>query len=766
MILSLILAACANKTFAELEETEDTLSSVQSGTMVAEAEVEEVQVKPVRMPDGEAVTRQCFSSPRNKYGAKSSAGPTGSTAQSGGYGGGGSGVTASTTRPAATSTPVAAQSAPPAPPSAVAEASPAPEARPTTSKSSSATGASAGRMAMADEADDGNAAPAMPTGGGDNGGLGNVGTKGTGSSTSTMAKAEKKKDASPAKEPARADAPREAEEQAEAVAGLGYLEGAAADREMTTERRSRGEAKPTADKYAHLDFGAVTYLSNDDSMSLASAQRLLWAVQKRGPVKTSEVRPHEFLNYFSFDTAEVQRGDTFSVMASAEEIGDGKLTMAFAVKGATPPRQPLDLTIVLDRSGSMSAEGRMDYLKRGLDKMTGQLERGDRVDVVLFDDTVCTPLEDYVVGRDDPSLLTDVISQLQPRGSTDLDAGLREGYRIANARPDDDDRNRRMLLISDALLNTGEIDPDVVSEVGKAYDTAGIRLSAVGVGREFNDKVLDMLSEKGKGAYVYLGSEAVVDRIFGPGFGSLTQTIAHDVHFALDLPDSLAIERFYGEESSTNKADVQAIHYYADTTQLFLQDLAMRDGRPVSSDPVTLTVEWTDPASGRAKTQTFRTSVGKLLAADSRNLHKGQALMAWTDMILERSMGGSPCGGPYQTWAERVENLGPDAEIAWLDGLTAPLCNQAPASTKLVAKRGVPYKVKVDSDQVIAEVGMECGRDRDSSALSGNVARFEATPGACQLVLYGNVPMYASVEVPAQGGDVRCVVRGGRISCS
>ncbi|MBM4368010.1 MAG: hypothetical protein FJ102_17485, partial [Deltaproteobacteria bacterium] len=89
MILSLLISACANKTFAELEETEDTLSSVRSGTMVAEAEVEEVEVKPVRMPSGEAVTRECFGSARGNYGARNSAGPGAS------YGGGGSATTGS-----------------------------------------------------------------------------------------------------------------------------------------------------------------------------------------------------------------------------------------------------------------------------------------------------------------------------------------------------------------------------------------------------------------------------------------------------------------------------------------------------------------------------------------------------------------------------------------------------------------------------------------------------------------------------------------------
>jgi Ca-activated chloride channel family protein len=519
----------------------------------------------------------------------------------------------------------------------------------------------------------------------------------------------------------------------------------------------------------NLDWGATVYLSNDDSMSLASAQRLLWAIQNKGPVSASQVRPHELLNYFSFDTNPVAEGDLFSVKGSAEQTAPDVLTLAFAVKGVTPARKPLDLTMVLDRSGSMTAEGRMEYLKRGLTKMSDQLVRGDRVDLVLFDDQVCTPLENYVVGRDDPSLLTDAIARLAPRGSTDLDAGLKEGYRIANARTGEDvsGRNRRMMLISDALLNTGDVNPNTVSEVAKAYEESGVRLTAVGVGRDFNDKILDMLTEKGKGAYVYLGSEAVVDRVFGIGFESLVQTIAHDVRFSLDLPPSLAMKKFYGEESSTNPEDVQPINYYAGTTQLFLQDLQLKDGRAVASDPLTLTVEFSDAATGRPSTQVFHTTVGALLQSDPRNMRKARALMSWTDLILAKALGGSPCGAPFTTWQERVDRLGDDAEISWLDGLTSPLCGATPVVPRPVA-RGVPYKVKVDSDLPIAEVTLTCSGTHQTESLSGSdtVARFaNATPGGCTLTLQGNVPMQAQVDVPATGGDIRCLVRGGRLSC-
>lgn len=677
----------------------------------------EVDVKPVpevtppravRMPEGRLVTRQCFGGMEEERSRATSA-------PSGPYGG----APTKSSSGGSSRSYQAAQPAPPPPaPPAAAAPSPIAVTGATTTADASST------RSLADEGS----------------GIGGAGRDGVAARpATTSAPMDKKAEAEPRREQAK---PKEDPSVAYEVP------------EAATEAQQ------------NLDWGATVYLSNDDSMSLASAQRLLWAVQNKGPVSSAQIRPHEFLNYFSFDTETVNRGDTFSILGSAEQKDGDTVTMAFAVKGKIPERKPLDLTLVLDRSGSMSAEGRMDYLRRGLMKMTESLQPGDRVDFVLFDHEVCSPLENFVVGRDDMSILTGVIGQLQPRGSTDLDAGLREGYRIADTHTDVSDRNRRMLLISDALLNTGNIDPDVVSQVGKKYEQAGIRLTAVGVGRDFNDKVLDMLTEKGKGAYVYLGSEAVVDRVFGVGFASLTQTIAHDVRFALDLPDSLAMERFYGEEASTNPDDVQPINYYGGTAQLFLQDLKIKSGRMNPADPVKLTVQYTDADSGKRMEQVYTSTVGSLLASDPHNLHKGQALMAWTDMIQARAMGSNPCGEPFTRWQDRVAALGADAEISWLDGMTSPLCGSRPIPTP-IARTGVPYKVKVDSDMPIAEVSLACNGWRGSESLSGSdtVASFTPVPGSCVLTLQGTVPMQTTVKVPETGADVRCTVRGGRMSC-
>jgi hypothetical protein len=68
----------------------------------------------------------------------------------------------------------------------------------------------------------------------------------------------------------------------------------------------------------------------------------------------------------------------------------------------------------------------------------------------------------------------------------------------------------------------------------------------------------------------------------------------------------------------------------------------------------------------------------------------------------------------------------------------------------------------------IAEVVLACGADewKDKIGGSDTVARFDvARPGTCSLTLQGATPLVTNVTVPVTGGDVKCTVRGGRLSC-
>jgi Ca-activated chloride channel family protein len=541
------------------------------------------------------------------------------------------------------------------------------------------------------------------------------------------------------------------------------------DRELAKEEsiaRPWPESKPQPPRGPTMDWGGVVHLSNDDAMSLASAQRLLYALDRGVGFTTAQIRPHELLNYFSFDTAPAVRS-TFSVAASAERVDHDTLALALAVKGASPPRAALDLTLLIDRSGSMSAEGRMAYTQRALQQLSGQLHHGDRVDLVLFDHAVCTPIKDFVVGRDDPALLRRMIDGMAPRGSTDLNLGLREAYQVATSHVGQDTRAGRVMVFTDAILNTGDVNPETVSEVGRHLDQHGIRLTGVGVGSDFRDDVLNKLTEKGKGAYVFLGSERVVDRLFGQGFDSLVHTIAEDVRFALDLPDSLGMEKFFGEESSRDPEAVQPVSYQAGATQVFFQDLAIRDGYLQPGAPIDLNMEWTDPASGQRRSQLFRTTVGEAMAADPHNVRKARALMTWSDTLMAHSMGVDTCGSTFGAFKAAASAVSGDAEIAYIDGLIGRWCTgwtpPAPPPPPIASAT----KVRVDADQPVSSVELSCGGRANSYSLTGSdtIATFRAPAGACNLTLWGAVPMTQVVTVPPTGADLRCVVRAGRMSC-
>jgi Ca-activated chloride channel family protein len=291
----------------------------------------------------------------------------------------------------------------------------------------------------------------------------------------------------------------------------------------------------------------------------------------------------------------------------------------------------------------MSDEGRIDYVRRGLHRAVEELKAGDTVSLTLFDTSACQLAEGFVVGRDDTRVLHGLIDRIEPLGSTNLYDGLSLGYAAA-ARAYRPGATNRVVLITDALANTGVTNQALLSMVAQHYDAQRIRLSGIGVGRDFNDSLLDELTERGRGAYVFLGSEAEVDAVFGSRFASLIETIATDVHFRLHLPPSLALETFHGEEASVDRSRVQAIHYFAGTTQLFLSDLRVRPGSRPERDEILLEVTYRDAEREAPRAEYFVWRLGDL-PVDDRNVTKARLVSRFAEGLADLT--GQASGGSY-----------------------------------------------------------------------------------------------------------------------
>lgn len=195
------------------------------------------------------------------------------------------------------------------------------------------------------------------------------------------------------------------------------------------------------------------------------------------------------------------------------------------------PRTPLNLALVLDRSGSMAEGRKMPFAREAAAFAVKQLLPTDRVGVVLFDNVV----EVLVPGGpavDKPGLVRR-IEQIQPRGSTDLHGGWAEGGRQAEAGLVPGGVNR-VLLLSDGLANVGVVDPNTIAAEARGLAARGVGTTTLGVGDDYNEDLLEAMALAGDGHYYYIESPVQLVDIFQTELHGLMETLGQKVSLGLE----------------------------------------------------------------------------------------------------------------------------------------------------------------------------------------------------------------------------------------
>ncbi|NUT26376.1 MAG: DUF3520 domain-containing protein [Streptomyces sp.] len=288
--------------------------------------------------------------------------------------------------------------------------------------------------------------------------------------------------------------------------GGGTGTGGTGDQYGTDDSESR-EFAPAPD---HLS----TFALDVDTASYGYARRTLAEGRLPDP---STVRPEEFVNSFRQDYDRPDgNGFTVSVDGARTDRDDWSLVrVGLATRPAEDPgeRPPAALTFVIDISGSMAEPGRLDLAKDSLGVMTNRLRDDDSVALVTFSDEAeqVLPMTRLGGNRDD---VHDAIDGLEPTDSTNLGAGVDTGYETAEEGLRKGATNR-VVLVSDALANTGDTDADTILErIASERREHGITLFGVGVGSDYGDALMERLADKGDGHTVYVSGEEEARKVF------------------------------------------------------------------------------------------------------------------------------------------------------------------------------------------------------------------------------------------------------------
>ena len=197
-------------------------------------------------------------------------------------------------------------------------------------------------------------------------------------------------------------------------------------------------------------------------------------------------------------------------------------------------RTPLNISIVIDRSGSMSEKNKLEYVKKAVDYIIDEAGPDDYVSVVTYDDNVDVLQRSQVIR--DKYELREKINALQPGGFTNLSGGMFEGYDQVNRSYMRGYVNRVMLL-SDGLANRGITDRHKLSKMVRDKNRKdGITISTFGVGNDFNENMMTDIADYGKGNYYYIKNSSDIPEIFASELKGIHNLVGQGTKMKIKFP--------------------------------------------------------------------------------------------------------------------------------------------------------------------------------------------------------------------------------------
>jgi Ca-activated chloride channel family protein len=210
-----------------------------------------------------------------------------------------------------------------------------------------------------------------------------------------------------------------------------------------------------------------------------------------------------------------------------------------AIGGA---RMPLNLCLIIDRSGSMEGEP-LEYVKRACSYVVDLLEPNDVLSVVAFEERVEVVMPARrVVNK---ALIKEHINRLEPGNTTNLYDGIAAGASQVASVGGTGYVNRAMLF-TDGDPTAGIKDfNSIVGQVAE-QKSRGVTITALGFGPEYNEELLAGIAKRSGGNYYYITRPDLIPEVFRKELETLMTTVARNLHLKVNLSRWVQVRQIYG----------------------------------------------------------------------------------------------------------------------------------------------------------------------------------------------------------------------------
>uniref|UniRef100_T2ME29 Inter-alpha-trypsin inhibitor heavy chain H3 n=1 Tax=Hydra vulgaris TaxID=6087 RepID=T2ME29_HYDVU len=219
-------------------------------------------------------------------------------------------------------------------------------------------------------------------------------------------------------------------------------------------------------------------------------------------------------------------------------------------------RAPIDLVVVIDKSGSMAGE-KLALVKKTLEFVVSQLNEKDRLCLITFDTSVyldfkltpMTPMNKYQTLK--------IIKDISPGSMTNLCGGLMKGLCEVIDRADEEKNEvASVLLFTDGFANKGGLTNIYCSSSQTAKYTIGIvgpktadaSIYTFGFGSNHNAQMLKEISDAGSGMYYYIENVDMIAEAFGQCLGGLLSTVAQGIQVEIMMENKVSIKKVHSNQ--------------------------------------------------------------------------------------------------------------------------------------------------------------------------------------------------------------------------
>ncbi|MEH2026111.1 vWA domain-containing protein [Nostoc sp.] len=225
-----------------------------------------------------------------------------------------------------------------------------------------------------------------------------------------------------------------------------------------------------------------------------------------------------------------------SILAAGSSLKTNIL-LRFRAEVAKSPRRNLNLSLVIDRSGSM-AGAPLHHALKAAESVVDQLEPYDILSVVVYDDEVDSVVPPQAVTN--KAALKNSIRKVRAGGITNLSGGWLKGCEHVKTRLEPQKINR-VLLLTDGHANMGIQDPKILTATSGQKAEEGIITTTLGFAQGFNEDLLIGMARAATGNFYFIQSIDEASEVFSIELNSLRAVVGQNLKVTLELADGVSL---------------------------------------------------------------------------------------------------------------------------------------------------------------------------------------------------------------------------------